>query len=293
MARKRMLDPGVWEDEGFLELSLPAKLLFLGLISHADDEGRGLASPKSLKAKILPGENLSIDEIERLKGEIRAHLNVTFYSDSATGREYYALRRWGDYQYIQKKSGSKLPVPPEDGGNGGELPDRSVTNTVAVSPNRIERNRKEEKGIEENGGLPSPGEGKRAAAVPNPPVGEKKSETFTRPPSPFDEMIPLRRGALKHPPPCPRCKKPLSYFETRSGSRYAADRWYCDEKAEGCGGKFPEIEWEDPGEGKPLRRRSAASRSSSSRDNLPALEPLEIAERFRYPVEPKEAAGEG
>ena len=43
MARRRMIDPNFWESEDVSRLSLFARLLFIGMISNADDEGRGRA----------------------------------------------------------------------------------------------------------------------------------------------------------------------------------------------------------------------------------------------------------
>ena len=40
VARKRMIDPSMWINEDFGTLSTLAKLVFIGLFSSADDEGR-------------------------------------------------------------------------------------------------------------------------------------------------------------------------------------------------------------------------------------------------------------
>ena len=41
MARKRMIDPNIWDSEDFSKLSILGRLLFIGMFSNADDEGRG------------------------------------------------------------------------------------------------------------------------------------------------------------------------------------------------------------------------------------------------------------
>jgi ribosomal protein L37AE/L43A len=140
MSRKRMIDPGVWEDEGFLELTIAAKLLFLGMISQADDEGRGLASSKSLKAKILPGENLTTEQVDSLKREIAENLNVDFYSDAEGSREYYALRRWKDYQYIKDSRKSTIPAPSRKGSSGPEAARKRPDPGPTSAPNTIQSN---------------------------------------------------------------------------------------------------------------------------------------------------------
>jgi len=102
-----MLDPVIWSDEGFLELSIPARLLFIGLISHADDEGRGTASARSLRARIFPGDTLSDDEIRTLCEEVAAHMRCTFYACANT--EYYQLAKWYEYQRMRMTAESTIP----------------------------------------------------------------------------------------------------------------------------------------------------------------------------------------
>jgi len=109
MARKRMIDPSLWTDEGFLELSDKAKLLYIGLISFADDEGRGRGSAKGLKANIFPSNDIKCDEIEKLKDEIETNLNVLFYE--VKGKKYYTLHKWKEYQAINHPKPSCIPIP--------------------------------------------------------------------------------------------------------------------------------------------------------------------------------------
>lgn len=109
MSRKRMLDPAIWTDEGFLEMSMTARIIFIGLISNADDAGRGYAGAKAIKAKILPGDDITVAEIDKAKGEITAHSHTRFYS--VDGTEYYQLERWLDYQNINRAFPSKIPGP--------------------------------------------------------------------------------------------------------------------------------------------------------------------------------------
>lgn len=109
MSRRRMIDPGIWTDEGFLELSMAAKVLYIGMISNADDEGRGQAGARSLKAKIMPGEDSPLSVIETMKAEIARWTHTTFYE--AHGVAYYQLEKWDSYQSINKPVASKIPAP--------------------------------------------------------------------------------------------------------------------------------------------------------------------------------------
>ena len=66
MARKRMLDPNFWTDEKLGECSRDERLLFMGLISSADDEGYGRANPKLLKSLIFPYDDLRTSDLEKI-----------------------------------------------------------------------------------------------------------------------------------------------------------------------------------------------------------------------------------
>ena len=65
MARRRMIDPNIWQSEDVAELSMFARLLLIGLISNADDEGRGKANPVFLKSTIFPYDEISIEEVKK------------------------------------------------------------------------------------------------------------------------------------------------------------------------------------------------------------------------------------
>jgi hypothetical protein len=107
LPRQRMIRPELWGDEGFLELSLGARLLFVGLISHADDEGRGTAGAISLKTRIFPCDNLTQEKIEAFKVEIAAKVRCVFYQ--VEGKEYYELTRFLKHQTINRPSPSAIP----------------------------------------------------------------------------------------------------------------------------------------------------------------------------------------
>lgn len=118
MARKRMVDPHIWESFSFAELSDLAKILFISLISHADDEGRGIAGAAYIKNITFPhDETRRVAEVQKALSEIALHTSTQFYQ--VDGREYYCLLNWTDYQKVDKPSKSKLPPPPSVGEGGG------------------------------------------------------------------------------------------------------------------------------------------------------------------------------
>jgi len=54
MPRIRTIKPEFWTDDKIVELSFPARLLFIGLWNFCDDWGRMEYKPKSIKLRIFP-----------------------------------------------------------------------------------------------------------------------------------------------------------------------------------------------------------------------------------------------
>lgn len=104
MARIRSIKPDFWTDEKVVELTFPARLLFIGLWNFADDDGRMVYSPKKIKMQIFPSDNLNISE---LFGEIRRELMINIYLIDEI--EYLQIINFKNHQKIDKRTPSKIP----------------------------------------------------------------------------------------------------------------------------------------------------------------------------------------
>ncbi len=111
MARKRQIDPGIWTSDQFTEIEPPARLLFIGLISFADDEGRLKGSPKYLKAIIFPGDTMPLEHVTQWRDSIISAGLAQLYS--VNGVDYIWLPTYYKHQYISKRIPSELPGPPD------------------------------------------------------------------------------------------------------------------------------------------------------------------------------------
>lgn len=142
MARKRMIDPSFWTDEKLGECSIQERLLFMGLISHADDEGYGRANPKLLRSSIFPYDDLRASDFEKWLSNLGGLNLVVLYT--VNGQAYYYLPNFTKHQTINKPTKSDLPKP---------LPDNYGSATVGLPEDYLlkEEKRKEEKGKEEKG----------------------------------------------------------------------------------------------------------------------------------------------
>lgn len=146
MARKRMVDPSIWQSEDFSKLSTLAKLVFIGLFSLADDEGRGRANPTYLKSSLFPyNENLRSTDIEKTLSEISSNMSVVFYE--CNGSSYYSLLSWYIFQRIDKPTSSQLPSFDE---NNKEIRRLFVEGSPKI-PRGVSPKRIEEKGIKNKG----------------------------------------------------------------------------------------------------------------------------------------------
>ena len=145
MARKRMIDPNIWQSEDFSKLSTLAKLVFIGLFSLADDEGRGRSNPVYLKSSLFPyEEGIRSADIDKTLSEISSNMSVIFYS--CDGSSYYSLYKWNDWQKIDRPSESKIPE--YDSTTMELLFDEHSTNNrreFAPNKNRIENNKNKKK----------------------------------------------------------------------------------------------------------------------------------------------------
>lgn len=141
MARKRMVDPNIWQSEDFSKLSTLAKLVFIGLFSLADDEGRGRANPTYLKSTLFPyNEDFKSSDIENSLIEINSNMSVIFYS--CEGSNYYELLSWDIFQKIDRPTPSQIPK--FDSGNEDFrriFNEQSTSNRRGLVPNRIEKNK--------------------------------------------------------------------------------------------------------------------------------------------------------
>lgn len=146
MARKRMIDPNIWQSEDFASLSVLARLVFIGMFSNADDYGKGRAKAVYLKSIIFPyDEAIKVSDIAKALSEIEAKMAVTFYTSD--GNQYYRMDNWNKWQKVEKPSISTIPDPAID-----TFPERSGNNRGSVDEQSrlIEEKRKEEKGRENN-----------------------------------------------------------------------------------------------------------------------------------------------
>jgi len=118
MARKRMINPSIWDTAFEKQWKADELLVFMACITNADDEGRGRigAVGRACGSMIIGGNDLHA-VLLILKPAVITYKN-----------KYYFLPGWHDEQKISHPTASKLPIPEMNGEHpesSGENPTRS------------------------------------------------------------------------------------------------------------------------------------------------------------------------
>lgn len=107
MARARNLKPSFFKNEHLVELPFATRLLFAGLWTLADREGRLEDRPKRVKMEIFPGDDVNVD---RALTELHNHGFIFRYA--AGGGRYIQILAFKKHQNPHhKEPPSKLPNP--------------------------------------------------------------------------------------------------------------------------------------------------------------------------------------
>jgi hypothetical protein len=154
--RIRSIKPDVWDDEALGECSTSARLLFVGLITQADDDGRLPGNPRWIASKVYPyDDDITSADIKGWLAELDRVDVVHLYESS--GKTYIALPAWDSHQTIDKRyyKPSRLPAPPPErpssarGGLDGDPRDAGTGADERSTPDRIGEDRRGEDGIGE------------------------------------------------------------------------------------------------------------------------------------------------
>lgn len=93
-----------------MNLSHSARLLFIGLITQADDEGRGTSDARRVKASIFGGDDTDSASVRRWLDEIVAQGLIVIYHDEKHG-DLYSIPTWKHHQKIDRPGRSGYPSP--------------------------------------------------------------------------------------------------------------------------------------------------------------------------------------
>ena len=104
-----MIDPALWQSETIAGLTIRQRLLFIGLFSNADDQGRMKAHPSLIRSKLFPYDDISLDDIAGWLQSLVTGDFITMYANS--GKDYLQICNWWKYQHPRWAWPSEHPAP--------------------------------------------------------------------------------------------------------------------------------------------------------------------------------------
>ncbi|MFI2663717.1 hypothetical protein [Micromonospora carbonacea] len=210
MPRIRTIKPSFFKSEDVSVLPMRARLTWIGLWTHCDDQGRTKDNARLIKGDVWPLDDVSLRDIEDDLAVLAAHGRIIRYE--VGGTRYLEIVNWHDHQKISKPSPSRIPGPevgnaidaqPAEPPSGPLDPDEAASPQVNATsgnpPGALpEDSRKPPggKGREKEG---KGREGTRARAQTGPEPAAAPAAQSPPPPKCEDH--------LDHadPPPCGRC----------------------------------------------------------------------------------------
>lgn len=135
MARSRNIKPGFFTNDELVELPFEVRLLFIGLWTIADREGRLSDRPKKIRMEIFPADNVDCDAaLEMLS-------NSGFISRySVNGERFIQVQNWHKHQSPHlKEAQSTIPEQTEHHTSTVQAPDKheSSTEDAALIPDSL------------------------------------------------------------------------------------------------------------------------------------------------------------
>lgn len=110
MARQRFIHPEIWKDPVFGRLTPQEQVLFIGLFSIADDDGRTNADPAFLKSELFTYKDYTNKKVQAIRDAVVEKVpSVHLYRGK--GLDLIALLKWSEYQKPKYPKPSKLPAP--------------------------------------------------------------------------------------------------------------------------------------------------------------------------------------
>ena len=120
MSRIRTIKPSIWGSPTFSRLSSDAKVLFIGLITRSDDDGRALGSINSIIGDIFPNDEAVtpakarkwLNEITEMTDSFIGPVVPAAVEYEVGGIKYICFPKWHKHQRINRYTPSSFPPPP-------------------------------------------------------------------------------------------------------------------------------------------------------------------------------------
>lgn len=116
MARIRSIKPDFFVSETIAALPLSARLTFIGLWTHVDDNGVTIDNARLINAALWPLEDDPLETLRRTREDLRRLSEaglIQRYEHS--GRHYLFVSAWDEHQKVSHPGKTRYPRPDADG----------------------------------------------------------------------------------------------------------------------------------------------------------------------------------
>jgi len=135
MARSRNIKPGFFTNDQLAELPALTRLLFIGLWTLVDRDGRIEDRPKKIRAECMPYDDMDAESA------LQALCNSGFILRyESGGTKCIQVQNWGKHQNPHvKEQPSSLPAPDKHGASTGQAPDKpdECTEVAGLIPDSL------------------------------------------------------------------------------------------------------------------------------------------------------------
>ncbi len=137
MARARSIKPGFFRDRKLLSLPPLARILFAGLWTVADRDGRLVDDSEQIRLDVLPSDRCNIEKLLQALSDAKF---IVRYEDESN--RYIQIRTWGKHQNPHmKEPASTIPAPvlpsASSGISGAKIPSSLNPVTDSLNPELV------------------------------------------------------------------------------------------------------------------------------------------------------------
>ena len=105
-----MLHNKIWESDQFSSLNTFEKLLYIGIITFSDDDGRFRAQPKFLSSRIFPYNSVTVNRVKKARDRLEEVGLIKLYRYKNNDFGYHP--NWERYQSLRKDRLKLSTIPP-------------------------------------------------------------------------------------------------------------------------------------------------------------------------------------
>jgi len=161
VARIRTIKPEFWTDERIGEVSVSARLLLIGSLNFADDEGGLERSSKQLKAQIFPYDSIDCEPL--VLELLRVGLFIEY---EVADRKYLHIKGFSKHQKVENKAKPRIPVYDPSVKTIQPITESSPSPHREIGEEKLSLRDQGREGIKEGKGSKEQGARERALAVP-------------------------------------------------------------------------------------------------------------------------------